>query len=134
MGRVLHFEIHAGDPDRAQRFYVDVFGWTVQRVGGPVDYRLLTTGPAGEPGIDGAILQRQGGEPEEGQPVNAYVCTISVDSIEETERAVAAAGGRQVADRMQVPGVGDLSYFKDTEGNLFGALQPVSGAGPEAAS
>jgi predicted enzyme related to lactoylglutathione lyase len=40
---------------------------------------------------------------------------------------VVAAGGRQVADRMEVPGVGLLSYFNDTEGNIFGALQPVSG-------
>ena len=126
MGRVLHFEIHAADPDRAERFYVEVFGWTAQGIGGPVDYRLLTTGAEGEAGIDGAILQRQGGEPEEDQAVNAYVCTIGVDSIEETERAVVAAGGRQVSDRMEVPGVGDLSYFKDTEGNIFGALQPVS--------
>lgn len=125
MGRVLHFEIHAADPDRAERFYVDVFGWTVQRYGGPVDYRLLTTGPDGEPGINGAILKREGDEPEDGQAVNAYVCTISVASIEETERAVAAAGGRQVVERMEVPGVGHLSYFKDTEGNIFGALQPV---------
>ena len=124
MGRVLHFEIHAADPDRAERFYVEVFGWTAQGIGGPVDYRLLTTGAEGEAGIDGAILQRQGADPEEGA-VNAYVCTIGVDSIGETERAVVAAGGRQVSDRMEVPGVGDLSYFKDTEGNIFGALQPV---------
>ena len=127
MGRLLHFEIHAADPDRAERFYVDLFGWTAQNIGGPVDYRLLTTGPAGEPGINGAILKRRGDEPEEGEPVSAFVCTTGVESIEETEGAVVAAGGRQVADRVEVPGVGQLSYFKDTEGNVFGALQPVPG-------
>jgi len=26
---------------------------------------------------------------------------------------------------MTVPGVGDVAYFKDTEGNTFGALEPV---------
>ena len=127
MGRPVHFEIHAADPDRAQAFYVGLFGWTAQHIGGPLDYRVLITGEAGEPGIDGAVLQRQGGEPEEGQAVNAFVCTISVDSIEATERAVVEAGGQQVSERMEVPNVGDLSYFKDTEGNFFGALQPVSG-------
>ena len=30
MGRVIHFEIQAADPDRAERFYTSVFGWTVQ--------------------------------------------------------------------------------------------------------
>jgi predicted enzyme related to lactoylglutathione lyase len=126
MGRVIHFEIHADDTDRAERFYTEVFGWGVQRYGGPVDYRLLSTGPDGQTGINGAILKRQGAGPEPGQPVNSYVCTIGVDSIEETERAVPDAGGEQVLDRMEVPGVGQLSYFKDTEGNIFGALQPIS--------
>jgi predicted enzyme related to lactoylglutathione lyase len=125
MGRVIHFEIHADDTDRAQRFYTEVFGWNAQNFGGPMDYRLLTTGPDGEIGINGAILKRQGAGPEVGAAVNAYVCTIQVDSIEETERAVPAAGGEQVLDRMDVPEVGQLAYFKDTEGNVFGALQPV---------
>jgi uncharacterized protein len=125
MGRLIHFEIHAADPDRAQRFYTEIFGWTAQSYGGPVDYRLLTTGSDDQIGINGAILQRQGDAPAAGAAVNAYTCTIQVDSIEETERAVAAAGGEQVLDRMDVPGVGQLSYFRDTEGNIFGALQPV---------
>jgi uncharacterized protein len=125
MGRLIHFEIHAADPDRAQRFYTEIFGWTAQSYGGPVDYRLLTTGSDDNIGINGAILQRQGEAPPPGAAVNAYTCTIQVDSIEETERAVAAAGGEQVLDRMDVPGVGQLSYFRDTEGNIFGALQPV---------
>jgi predicted enzyme related to lactoylglutathione lyase len=125
MGRVIHFEIHADDPNRAERFYTELFGWTVERMGGPVDYRLLTTGPDDRPGINGAILQRQGPRPLGGAPVVAYVCTIDVASIEETERAVVAGGGEQVVERMEVPGVGQLSYFKDTEGNIFGALQPV---------
>jgi predicted enzyme related to lactoylglutathione lyase len=125
MGRLIHFEIHAADPDRAQRFYTEIFGWTAQSYGGPVDYRLLTTGSDEEIGINGAILQRRGEAPAAGAAVNAYTCTIQVDSIEETERAVATAGGEQVLDRMDVPGVGQLSYFRDTEGNIFGALQPV---------
>jgi predicted enzyme related to lactoylglutathione lyase len=127
MGRVIHFEIHAADVDRAERFYTEVFGWAVQRYGGPMDYRLLTTGPDDRTGINGAILKRQGPEPTTGQPVSAWMCTVQVDSIEETERAVPAAGGAQVLERMEVPGVGLLSYFSDTEGNVFGALQPVSG-------
>jgi uncharacterized protein len=127
MGRVIHFEIHADDTDRAERFYTEVFGWGVQRYGGPVDYRLLTTGPDDEIGINGAILKRPGPGPDGVQPVNSYVCTIQVDSIEETERAVPAAGGEQVVERTEVPQIGLLSYFKDTEGNIFGALQPVSG-------
>jgi uncharacterized protein len=126
MGRVVHFEIHASDMDRAERFYTSVFGWKVQRFDGPVDYRLLNTGPNGDPGIDGAITERRG--PADGDAVIAFVCTISVDDIEATERQVEDAGGEQVVDRTEIPEVGQLSYFKDTEGNIFGALQPAARA------
>jgi uncharacterized protein len=126
MARVIHFEIHAADPDRAERFYSGVFGWNAQHYGGPMDYRLMTTGPDDETGINGAILRRQGAGPAGAAPVSAYVCVIAVDSIEDIERAVPAAGGEQVVDRMEVPQIGQLAYFKDTEGNVFGALEPVS--------
>ena len=59
----------------------------------------------------------------DGQSVNAYVCTVMVDSLESTIGAVTANGGAQVVPKMAVPTVGWLAYFKDTEGNIFGAMQ-----------
>jgi predicted enzyme related to lactoylglutathione lyase len=130
MGRVVHFEIHAQDPDRAEAFYTGVFGWTAESFGGPVDYRLLTTGPEGDMGINGAILKPPHDmTPSPGQAVNAFVCTIAVDSIEDTERAVADAGGALAVERQEIPGVGLLTYFTDPEGNIFGALQPAPQSG-----
>lgn len=124
MGRVIHFEIHCSDMDRAERFYRDVFGWDIQRyVGGPVDYRLVTTGPDDEAGINGALVERQG--EIDGEAVIAYVNTIAVDDLAEADRGILASGGEQVLERMEIPGVGQLAYYKDTEGNIFGALQPV---------
>jgi uncharacterized protein len=125
MGRVVHFEIHCGDLDRAERFYRDVFGWEIQRYeGAPVDYRLVTTGPDGEIGINGALVERRG--EIEGQAVIAYVNTVAVEDLSATQERVAAAGGEVALDRHEVPGVGHLAYFKDTEGNLLGALQPTT--------
>jgi hypothetical protein len=40
-----------------------------------------------------------------------------------TERAVVAAGGTQVRARDAIPRIGWVSYFTDTEGNLFNTLQ-----------
>jgi predicted enzyme related to lactoylglutathione lyase len=124
MGRVIHFEIHAADPDRALTFYTGVFGWKAEKAGGPVDYWLVTTGPGEEAGINGAIMRRMGSEPSSDQAVNSFVNTIQVSSLEETERAVPEAGGEQVLPRQEIPGVGKLAYFKDPEGNIFGALEP----------
>jgi predicted enzyme related to lactoylglutathione lyase len=123
MGRIVHFEIHADDVDRAERFYTGVFGWTVQRIGGPADYRLLTTGPDGEPGINGAIMARREERADGG--ANAYVCTAQVDDLEATIAQVTEGGGELVGDRIEVPHVGTVAHFRDTEGNVFGALQPV---------
>jgi predicted enzyme related to lactoylglutathione lyase len=123
MARVVHFEIHCDDLDRAQRFYSDVFAWKIQRWEGPLDYRLVNTGPGDQPGIDGALVERR--QPVDAEAVTSYVNTIQVGDIAETEQRVAASGGQQVADRHEIPGVGQLSYFKDTEGNLFGAMQPA---------
>jgi predicted enzyme related to lactoylglutathione lyase len=121
----VHFEIHASDLDRAERFYRDVFGWDVQKFDGPIDYRLLNTGPKSQAGIDGALVERRSGA--DGDAVIAYVCTVEVDDIRGTEQKVKDAGGEQVVDRQEIPEVGQLTYFKDTEGNIFGALQPASG-------
>src|SRR4051812_6300154 len=92
MARVVHFEIHAADPDRAERFYKRVFDWEIQRwEGAPVDYRLITTGSDGEPGINGAIVERRGAV--DGTAVTAFVCTVSVDDLVAVEAAVPQGGG-----------------------------------------
>jgi uncharacterized protein len=125
MGRVIHFEIHADDPGRCADFYRSLFGWQIRRWEGPVDYWLVSSGPDSEPGIDGAILRRMGSSgPAEGAAVNAFVNTIEVDSIDQAERAVPEAGGEQVLPQQDLPGVGKVAYFRDTEGNIFGVLEP----------
>ncbi len=44
MPRVVHFEINSDHPQKAAEFYQEVFGWTVVKWDGPVDYWLVTTG------------------------------------------------------------------------------------------
>ena len=126
MARVVHFEIHAENPERAAAFYRKVFDWQIAKWDGPVDYWPITTGPDSEPGINGAILQRQG--PINGAAVIAYVCTIGVADIDATIANVMAQGGTEALPKMAVPGIGWLAYFKDTEGNVFGILQPDGAA------
>ena len=121
MPRVIHFEIHADDPERAVKFYQDVFDWKINKWDGPEDYWLVMTGEKGEPGIDGAILRRQG--PINGDAVIAYVCTIDVPSADDYAARVTSSGGTIVLPKMAVPGIGWLFYAKDSEGNIFGAMQ-----------
>jgi predicted enzyme related to lactoylglutathione lyase len=121
MPRVIHFEVHADDPDRAVRFYQDVLGWQFRKWDGPADYWLVTTGPKEQPGIDGGLLPRHPGQ--SGNAVLAYVCTVDVPSVDAYVAKATAAGGTVALPKMAVPGVGWLAYCKDPEGNLFGLMQ-----------
>jgi predicted enzyme related to lactoylglutathione lyase len=120
MPRVVHFEIPADDPGRAAGFYETVFGWQIKKWEGPMDYWLITTGEAPEPGIDGAIIGRG--------DVKTTTNTISVPSVDEFSKKIGEAGGKVVTPKIAVPGVGWFAYCSDSEGNLFGIMQGDPGA------
>ena len=46
----------------------------------------------------------------------------------EAAKAILAAGGKVVMETSIIVGVGALMFFEDTEGNVFGAIQPDSNA------
>ena len=73
MPRVIHFEIHCDDTDRAIKFYRELFGWKIDHFGGPSDYWLINTGPEGEPGINRGLMKRRTPPAEDGAAVNAYI-------------------------------------------------------------
>jgi predicted enzyme related to lactoylglutathione lyase len=120
MPRVIHFEVHAGDPERAIQFYSGLFGWKFAKFG-EHPYWLITTGAAGTPGIDGGLLPRRGSI--DGEAVIAYVCTVDVHDLDATLKAIEAAGGNVVHPKQAIAGVGWLAYAKDSEGNIFGMMQ-----------
>ncbi len=110
--RPNHFEIPVDDPDRAETFYSNVFGWTFNRYpGAPQYYGLAATGDS-VPGIDGALFQRTEG--------SGTTITMGVDSIEDALEQIKAAGGSVVLGKTPVPGMGYFWTCTDTEGNAFG--------------
>jgi predicted enzyme related to lactoylglutathione lyase len=123
--RVVHFEIHASDPQRAIAFYGTLFGWQFQAYGPPDFYWLITTGAKDAPGIDGGLVRRQGAAPDPAAatPVIAYVCTVDVDDVDKTMAEAVKAGGSIAREKHAIPGLAWLAYCKDTEGNLFGIYQ-----------
>jgi predicted enzyme related to lactoylglutathione lyase len=121
MARPTHFEIPVDDPDRAERFYSDVFGWTFRRwEGAPQYYSLAATGDS-VPGIDGAFFERSAG--------SGTTLTMSVDSIEESLEAITSKGGRVVQGKTPIPTMGWFATCEDTEGNRFGLFTEDANAG-----
>ena len=121
MNRVVHFEIHASDSERANQFYQSVFGWKIQKWEGPMEYWMVFTGDKDTPGIDGGLVKRRG--EIVGEAVIAYVCTMEVESIDTMISEVESHGGHVVVPKSAIPGMGWLVYCKDTEGNIFGMME-----------
>lgn len=115
MGRVIHFEIPAVNPERLVNFYKTVFGWKIEKYE-PINYWLATTGENSEPGINGAITEK-----DETHPVT--INTIGVPSFEDAVSKIAASGGQILMPKTTVLGVGYMTYCKDLEGNIFGIMQ-----------
>ena len=123
MSRVVHFEIHASKPQGLIDFYTAVFDWKFQQWGN-VEYWLIETGPADQPGINGGLLPRRGPGPAEMQAVNSYVCTVQVSSLDDSLAKALSLGGTSAVAKMPVPGIGWLAYVKDPDGNICGLMQP----------
>jgi len=114
MSRVVHFDFPADDLERAKKFFENSFGWKFTDCPG-MDYCLIKTGSEGEPGIDGGIAKRD--------PKEYFGNTISTENIDESIEKIKSNGGEILKDKCQMPGVGWLAHFKDSEGNAWGLIQ-----------
>lgn len=123
MSRPVHFEIHAADPERMAAFYTNLFGWTIQKWDGPMEYWTITTGAEGTPGIDGGMVKRMGDVPAEGSAVDAFVCTVGVENCDAAVAKAVALGGTVALPKAPIPGMGWLAYVKDLDGNIMGLME-----------
>lgn len=114
-----HFAVHADDVNRARNFYERTFGWQFT-AWGPPGFFLIKTGSE-EHDVQGALQGRR--EIVQGKPMFGFECTLAVESIDDTIAAVEANGGKIVMPKFQIPTVGTLVFFEDTEGNIVGAMQ-----------
>lgn len=123
---LAHFAINADDTARAIGFYQNVFGWQFQPWG-PPDFFQINTGVETSPRLQGALQKRR--EIVPGARIIGYECSISVADVDAVAAAVEAHGGTIVMPKVAIPGVGQLIFFKDTEGNIAGAIQFDPAAG-----
>ncbi|MUT64851.1 VOC family protein [Paenibacillus sp. NEAU-GSW1] len=126
MGRIIHFEVHVDDMERAKKFYGDVFDWTFEDWSeyAGVPYFGAVTGDANEPGINGALMKRMGASPQSGQAMNGFVCTMGIEDYDAVEAKILKLGGVVALPKHALPGMAWQGYYMDTEGNVFGIHQP----------
>jgi predicted enzyme related to lactoylglutathione lyase len=113
---ISHFSIHADDCARACSFYEHVFGWKFT-AWGPPGFFLIDTGD----GIHGAVQKRS--TPLSGAGMRGYECTVGVDDLDAIAKAIAKHGGKILMPAAEIPTVGTLIQFMDTEGNIACAMK-----------
>jgi len=127
---VVHFEIHASQPQQLIDFYSGLFGWTFSQFG-EMEYWAIETGEGsmsvGAPGhgINGGLTRRRGPSPEAGGPIAGANLVVAVDDVDGTYAHGLELGGVAALPPDDLPGVGRLAYLVDPDGNVIGFLSPV---------
>ena len=123
MPTIVHFEIPSDDIERAKKFYNDLFGWKIEKwansqltsaaTGQPMEYWMVTTtDDNGNKALCGGMMKRV----QSAQQITNY---INVRSVDEYSEKVEKIGGRVVAPKHAVPGMGYFAICLDTENNCF---------------
>ena len=128
MPTIVHFEIPANDIGRAKKFYNDLFGWKIEKwpstednssqltspvTGQSIEYwMVITTDDKGNKALGGGMMKRQ-------MPEHQVTNYIGVESIDEYSSKVKELGGKVVAPKHAVPGMGYFALCIDTENNSF---------------
>ena len=138
---VVHFEIHASEPQTLIDFYSNLLGWTFQSYGSDEQpYWVIDTGEgaignaAGEKGlgINGGLTQRAGASPKIGAPVNGCNIVVGVEDVDGLMARGVELGATEALPAQDWPGIGRGGYLIDPDGNVFGLISPVLSDGTRA--
>ncbi len=115
MGKpVVHWEIHAKDAPKLQKFYGELFDWKID-ANNPMKYGLVD---AGGKGINGGI-----GPGEKFFGVTFYV---EVEDLEEYLTKATRLGAKTLMPPTTIPDMVTLAVFADPEGNRIGLVKAGS--------
>jgi predicted enzyme related to lactoylglutathione lyase len=109
---VIHFEVTGKDGKRLQKFYSEIFDWTVD-TNNPGGYGMVRDG---DKGLTGGI-----GEAAQGSPggVTWYVHT---DDPKGTLAKVEKLGGKVLMPLTEVAPETTIALFADPEGHVIGIM------------
>ena len=111
---VAFFEVISAEPERAQKFYAELFGWQVQAAPGMEGYVLVDTG-AGENAIGGGI------GPSQGPGDTGVKVYMRVDDLDGYLARAQELGATPLVPPMDLPGdYGRIAIFADPDGNPVG--------------
>jgi predicted enzyme related to lactoylglutathione lyase len=112
---ILHIELPAQDHNELAHWYARHFGWKT-RTWPEVGYTTASWGD--QPGTGVGF-----GPENAARPSGSVLCYIDSEDVEADSKAIQADGATILSDKMTVPGVGTIVWFKDPAGNPMALLQ-----------
>jgi predicted enzyme related to lactoylglutathione lyase len=110
----VHVELHTQDPERAKKFYTELFDWNLEDVP-DMNYTIIKVGE-----------ETGGGMMKSPMPdaMPQWVPYVLVDDIAASTEKAKSLGATVLADVTEIPGMGSYSMFLDPTGAAFALWQP----------
>jgi predicted enzyme related to lactoylglutathione lyase len=119
VGAFVWHDHMSDDVAAATKFYSELLGWETEIwKAGEFDYPMITVDGKGHGGFGPA----QGGAPPH------WLGHVLVEDVDETAAKVEAAGGKPLAEPMDIPEVGRMVVIQDPQGAVISAFSPVGEA------
>ena len=117
MGKIIHFEIPAFNPEKAITFYKEIFNWDIKKFEGKGEPHWDINTGSGE--VDGSIIRKRTHD-------QVMVNLIEVEDIDSTIEKIEEMDGEIILPKTKVESLGYIIYFKDLDDNVFGAVEKIS--------
>lgn len=117
---LTHFAIYIDDMDRAKKFYSNLFDWSFNSYG-PEDFLQIKNSVEENAPPIGALQARKYSPIAD--RIIGFECSVEVQDIDTTVKSIIANSGKIVMPKTEIPHVGWLVKFLDTEGNIVCAIQ-----------
>jgi len=126
MDKVVHFELPAGDAERAQKFYKGIFDWNIFKYEGDMPYWIVRTVECDDNNMPKEAGAINGGlfEKDAKQQISP-ILVINVPDIDAYMKKIKEAGGSQTTEKTEISNMGYYARFKDTEGNELGLWEDI---------
>jgi len=121
VGKFVWHEQVSSDPEQAQDFYTQLFGWGTEVFKpGEADYTMISSGGQSHGGFSKAMV---------GAPPPHWLSHVQVENLDETIEKAKSAGGKLAAGPFEMAEVGRIAIVADPQGAYISAYQPA-GEGP----
>jgi predicted enzyme related to lactoylglutathione lyase len=103
-------QLNTSDPERAQQFYSDLFGWRFQRVEGDTPYWGVYLGDR----LNAGMMPLPG----ESSAPSHWLVYFGIDDIDGAAEQIEGSGGTVTVPKMEIPG-GHILVAQDPQGAHF---------------